>query len=215
MTQPRKLDADCLNDCLIARALSGLYVGLILTDSSGRVIWLNRAARTLLGLPGTDCLGQPLERLLRDLQLIVFWQKAVETEGNVLGDVAVNWPESLALKVNATRYVDDQGRELGRALLLCDVTAEREVQVKLSQSVAERLLALTAGHMPPKPVAHLTHQELRILRLVGRGMSNEEIGEKAGVSSSTVRSHLKNLYRKLGLNSRTEAVSYAVRNHLA
>ena len=45
-------------------------------------------------------------------------------------------------------------------------------------------------------------------------MSNDDIAEKVHVAPSTVRSHLKSLYRKLGLNSRTEAVSYAVRNHL-
>ena len=126
-----------------------------------------------------------------------------------------NGPADLALKANATRYVDDQGAEVGRALLFCDVTAEQRVQVELSQAVARRLLALTSGHMPPEPVANLTHQEVRILRLVGRGLGNEEIAEEAGISPSTVRSHLKSLYRKLGLHSRAEAVSYAARNNLA
>ena len=215
MAHPRKFDATCLDDCLIGRALSGLCVGLILTDSGGKVIWLNRTAEKVLGLPSTECLGRPMDRLLKDLQLVAFWHEAAETEGNLLGDLAVQWPEKLALKVNATRYVDDDGHEVGRALLFCDVTAELSIQVEISQAVAERLLALTAGHMPPEPVAGLTRQEVRILRLVGQGLSNDEIAKRAHISLSTVRSHLKSLYRKLGLHSRAEAVSYSVHNHLA
>ena len=215
MTQTRKFSEECLHDCLIARALSGLCVGLILTNSEGKAVWLNRAAKGMLGLSGDEYAGQPLDRLLKDLQLAAFWQEAAEKDGNLLAEVAVKWPHTLVLKANATRYVDNDGTEIGRALLFCDVTAEQNVQVELSQAVARRLLALTAGHMPPEPVANLTQQELRILRLVGRGMGNEEIGGEVGISSSTVRSHLKNVYRKLSLHSRAEAVSYATRNHLA
>ena len=210
----RWFNRDCLEDCLIARALSGLCVGLVLTNSSGKVIWVNPAAERALGLSSTECLDQPLNRMLKDPQLAAFWQEAAEAEGNLLADVVVRWPEQLVLKLNATRYVGEDGREIGRALLFCDVTAEQAVQVTLSQAVAERLLALTAGHMPPEPVAQLTHQEVRILRLVGQGLRNDEIAERAHISSSTVRSHLNSVYRKLELGSRTEADSYAIRNHL-
>ena len=214
MAHPRKCDAACPDDCLIARALSGLCVGLILTNSGGKVIWVNRTAQAILGLPGNDYLGQPVDRLLKDSQLVAFWQQAAEAEGNLFGDLAVQWPRKLALKVNATRCVDDDGHEIGRALLFYDVTAERSVQVELSHAVAERLLALTSGSMPPEPVANLTHKEVRILRLVGRGKGNSEIANEVNVSTSTVRSHLKSVYRKLGMGSRAEAVSYAIRNDL-
>jgi DNA-binding CsgD family transcriptional regulator len=210
----RRFNKDCLDECLIVRALSGLCVGLVLTNSAGKVIWLNPAAERALGLSGSNCLDQPLNRMLKDPQLAAFWQKAAETKGNLLADVRVRWPEQLVLKLNATRYIGDDGQEIGRALLFCDVTAEQAVQLTLSQAVAERLLALTAGHMPPDPVAHLTHQEVRILRLVGQGLRNDEIAEQAHISASTVRSHLKSVYRKLKLGSRAEAVSYAIRNHL-
>jgi len=69
--------------------------------------------------------------------------------------------------------------------------------------------------MPPQPVAHLTSQELRVLRLVGGGLGNDEIARRMAISVATVRSHLKRLYRKLHLRSRAEAVSFATRNHLS
>lgn len=207
-------DTNCLDDCLLTQALSGLCVGLVLTDATGKVVWLNSAAASVLGSEIPACCGQPLTHLIHDLQLVTFWHEAAEHDGNHLADVAVQYPERLVLKVNATRYVDSEGKVLGRALLFCDVTSERRVQVELSEAVAKRLLDLTSGHMPPRAVAHLTQQELRILRMVGRGLGNEEIASQVGITASTVRSHLKNLYKKLGLNSRAEAVSYAVRNHL-
>jgi DNA-binding CsgD family transcriptional regulator len=56
--------------------------------------------------------------------------------------------------------------------------------------------------------------QIAILRLVGRGIGNAEIAEKAHLSPFTVRSHLKSLYRKLKLASRPEAVAYAIRHHM-
>lgn len=211
----RTIEDGCRDECLIKQALSGLCVGLVLTDSDGRVTWANRAAERILGVPASKCLGRPLQGFLKDLRLAAFWQEAADADGNAVGDIAIRWPERLFLKLNATRCTDESGNEIGRALLFCDVTAEQSVQVELSQAVAERLLALTAGHMPPEPVARLTRQEVRILRLVGQSLSNDEIATQAHISSSTVRSHLKNVYRKLALRSRSEAVGYAVRNHLA
>ena len=215
MTHTLGLNDRCLKECMILHALSGLCVGLVLTNSAGKVVWLNHTAERVLGLPINECLGRPLEQLIKDLQLTIFWQESATSQGNTMGEVAVQWPEKIVLKVNATRYVDNDGSELGRAMLFCDVTAERSAQVELSLDVAERLLSLTGDHLPPKPVAHLTPQEVRILKLVAHGLGNSEISEKVHISLSTVRSHMKNIYRKLGLNSRAEVVSFAARNQLA
>jgi DNA-binding CsgD family transcriptional regulator len=208
------VDESCVENCLLTQALSGLCVGLILTNAAGRVVWLNRTAERVLGLPPSDCLGRPLRQLLKDLRLAAFWQESGEVGGDTLGDVTTTWPEKLALKVNATRYLNEDGDEVGRALLFCDVTAERTVQVTLAEDVANRLLNLTNSPLQPEPVAGLTQQEVRILRLVGSGAGNDRIARELSIAPSTVRSHLKHVYRKLGLRSRAEAVSYAVRNQV-
>jgi DNA-binding CsgD family transcriptional regulator len=214
MERFKNVDGKCVDDCLIAQAVAGLSVGLMLINRSGKLVWLNRTAERILGATSAECLGRAVEQTLKDPQLAAFWHDATNADGDHFGELSVHWPSQLELKLHATHCLDHDGTELGRALLICDVTSERTVQVELSQAVATRLLDLTSGHMPPEPVANLTHQELRILRLVGRGLGNDEIGEKTNISPSTVRSHLKSLYRKLNLGSRAEAVSYAVRNHL-
>jgi DNA-binding NarL/FixJ family response regulator len=60
----------------------------------------------------------------------------------------------------------------------------------------------------------LTDRELSILRLVAEGLSNLDIASKLYVTEQTVKFHLSNIYRKLGVANRTEATRFAYRNRL-
>ncbi len=60
----------------------------------------------------------------------------------------------------------------------------------------------------------LTERELSILKLVAEGLSNLEIANRLFVTEQTVKFHLSNIYRKLGVANRTEATRYAYRNGL-
>jgi DNA-binding NarL/FixJ family response regulator len=60
----------------------------------------------------------------------------------------------------------------------------------------------------------LTDRELSILRLVAEGLSNLEIANRLFVTEQTVKFHLSNIYRKLGVSNRTEATRFAYRNGL-
>jgi DNA-binding NarL/FixJ family response regulator len=57
--------------------------------------------------------------------------------------------------------------------------------------------------------AGLTERELGIVRAVARGLSNEAISKELWVAEQTVKFHLTNIYRKLGVTNRTEAARYA------
>ena len=96
------------------------------------------------------------------------------------------------------------------------MTAERQVQVQLSEEATRRLLDMAESwNESAEAKAGLTAQEIRILRLVGQGFSNPQIAADLNIATSTVRSHLKHVYGKLGLSTRSEAISYALRNGLA
>ena len=55
----------------------------------------------------------------------------------------------------------------------------------------------------------LTDRELSILRAVAKGLSNQAIGKELWVTEQTVKFHLTNIYRKLGVANRTEAARHA------
>jgi LuxR family maltose regulon positive regulatory protein len=61
----------------------------------------------------------------------------------------------------------------------------------------------------PAPMEPLTPQEQRVLRLLAEGLSNQEIAQALIVSLNTVKTHVKNLYSKLHVNSRTQASALA------
>jgi DNA-binding NarL/FixJ family response regulator len=77
-----------------------------------------------------------------------------------------------------------------------------------------------AGAPPPVPVtraelpSNLTERELQVLRLLAAGTSNARIAAKLGVTEQTVKFHLSNTYRKLGVANRTEASHHAHRTGL-
>ena len=51
----------------------------------------------------------------------------------------------------------------------------------------------------------ISQQELRVLRLLAAGLSNADIARELIVSTNTVKTHVKSIYRKLNVNSRNEA----------
>jgi DNA-binding CsgD family transcriptional regulator len=60
----------------------------------------------------------------------------------------------------------------------------------------------------------LTRRELSVLRLVAHGLGNKEIASELGISTHTVKYHLASLLAKLGVHSRTEAVTIGLRRGL-
>jgi DNA-binding NarL/FixJ family response regulator len=60
----------------------------------------------------------------------------------------------------------------------------------------------------------LTRRELSVLRLVAHGLGNKEIASELGISTHTVKYHLASLLTKLGVHSRTEAVTLGLRKGL-
>lgn len=68
-----------------------------------------------------------------------------------------------------------------------------------------------ALHRPTQPASRLTERELEVLRLLAEGFPHEEIGKTLGISSETVRTHLRKASGRLGASTRTQAVATALR----
>ena len=67
------------------------------------------------------------------------------------------------------------------------------------------------GVTSPAPLDQLTERELEVLKMAAKGMSNREIANKLTISVRTVQTHLTNIFNKMGVGSRTEAVVHALR----
>ena len=80
--------------------------------------------------------------------------------------------------------------------------------------VSERVIATAAPATVPREGAALTPRELDVLRLVARGLGNKEIAAELDLSAHTVKYHLASVLAKLGVRSRTEAVSRGIRTGL-
>ncbi len=112
------------------------------------------------------------------------------------------------LRAGADGYIlkDIAPDELAQA-----VRAVARGEVLIQPQLAGRLLSRVGRRAPYES---LTTRELEVLRLLARGMRNKEIASRLFVSERTVNFHLANIYQKLNVSGRTEALSRALEQGL-
>lgn len=85
----------------------------------------------------------------------------------------------------------------------------------MSPEVARRVVRLFREFRPPESASyHLTPQETELLKLLIEGHYKKTAAREMGISTNTVKFHLKNIYLKLQVHSKTEAVAKALRERL-
>jgi DNA-binding NarL/FixJ family response regulator len=85
----------------------------------------------------------------------------------------------------------------------------------MSPKVARRVVRLFREFRPPENAScHLTPQESELLKLLVEGHHKKTAAREMGITFNTVSFHLKNIYLKLQVHSKTEAVAKALREHL-
>lgn len=106
--------------------------------------------------------------------------------------------------------------------LLKDVSAEKLAEAIRAAAVGTPTLSPEAAQVliqatrkpEQKPGFDLTEREREVLSLMAEGFNNRQIAEELVVSVSTTKFHVSSILGKLGVSSRTEAVSYALKSHL-
>jgi DNA-binding NarL/FixJ family response regulator len=116
-----------------------------------------------------------------------------------------------ALEAGASGYLlkDAEAGEVAAA-----VRAAHRGELQLDPALARRLMASLHKGPRAESSANLTTREREVLRLVGADESNKGIAADLDISERTVRTHVSNILRKLGLSSRTQAALWAVREGL-
>jgi DNA-binding NarL/FixJ family response regulator len=150
----------------------------------------------LPGMSGIDCVIQ-LRKKCPDTQFMMF---TVSEDDDDIFD---------ALKAGAAGYLlKGQAPET----LLTALRDLYDGGSPMSASIARRVVS--AFHTPPMASKQntgeaLTDREQELLRLLGSGLRNKEIADKLYISYDTVKKHVNNIYRKLHVQSRAEALNKA------
>ena len=114
-----------------------------------------------------------------------------------------------ALEAGAIAYLlkDVSADDLVRA-----IRAAHAGRATLSPEAAQALVE--RANQPPPPGLDLTERERDVLALMVEGLNNTQIAGRLTVSPSTIKSHVSNILSKLDVASRTEAVTFALRNRI-
>jgi DNA-binding NarL/FixJ family response regulator len=84
----------------------------------------------------------------------------------------------------------------------------------INPAIAKKVLKLFQKISPYNETYHLTKREKEILEWLVGGLSYKMVAAKLTISVETVRTHIKNIYEKLHVHSKSEAVAKALRNHI-
>ena len=84
----------------------------------------------------------------------------------------------------------------------------------LKQRIRDAYLALRLPQPEPALVEEPTQRELEVLKLMCEGLPDKEIAQRLHISVRTVKNHDQNIYGKLGVSSRSEAVAFALKHNL-
>lgn len=186
---------------------------------------------------------QGLRSLLRhqpDMEVVA----EVERASDVLGTLATVPCDMLLLDLQMERWLVNDIESLSHVTRVVVLTASERVEDGLAvlrlgargvvqkrfavetlmeaiRAVAEGLVwipaalqAELAAQWRKAPAVHLTLREAEIVRYVALGMRNAEVANRCSISEGTVKTHLNNIFQKLGIRDRVELTRYAFRTGL-
>ena len=167
----------------------------------------------------------------------------VEQAASLAAALAASPCDILLLDLQMEQWSMDQIQELSRKTAVIILTADERVEIGLTalrlgaraivqkrfaiESLMTAIRAVADGlvWMPPAiqaalvgqegPAAkRLTPRESEIVRYVAVGLRNAEVAARLSISESTVKTHLTNIFQKLGIRDRTELARYAIKTGL-
>ena len=82
---------------------------------------------------------------------------------------------------------------------------------KVLRKLMSRFSPSTAEPAPTISVEGLSKREMEVLKSIAKGMSNKDVGKALFISERTVQAHMRSIFNKLGVGSRSEAVLYGLK----
>lgn len=159
--------------------------------------------------PGSVILFDMMEA---DKKLIHYWQDNLGRKNNAVKLLLLNTPDEYPFRdieswphINGVFYVtEDQSRVVDGLLSV------QRGECYFSQKLASYLITHSGNYRyNSSEAALLTHREKEIFNKLRIGASNNEIARSLFISENTVKTHLYNLFKKISVKNRTQAVSWA------
>lgn len=206
-------------DQALARAGDGAFA----IGWDGRVAVWNRAAEKILGWSAKEVLGRPCFDVFDggDGRGNSRCRQGCDIMGHVkLGEPVEHFEMKTRTKAGRPVWLDissiqapaTNGDRPMTIHLFRDITATK----KLLELVHERMVpaASSNGSDNGNGASGLTKREIEILRLMAAGANTKVLAERLSVSPATVRNHAQNIFAKLDVHSRLEAVAWANQHRL-
>lgn len=122
-----------------------------------------------------------------------------------------------AIRAGAIGYIL---KDCGREQLLKAINSAAEGVPLVASSITRELVAVlrsqgglvTSLKDKDDPLLSLTDRETDVLRLVAKGYSNKAVARELGITLSTVKTHLRNIFRKLGVEDRAQVIIKAIKD---
>ncbi len=143
--------------------------------------------------------------------------KAGRPESSVIMLTSYGNPEYLTRSISmgaAGFLMKDSNPEQVPQAIRAVVSGEAIIDLEILQKVMDELSQATRPTARQKELPSLTPQEIRILNLITEGFDNNTIAEILSVSPNTVKTHISNIFSKLGVSDRTQAAIWAIRQGL-
>lgn len=119
---------------------------------------------------------------------------------------------SKAIEIGVNGYVlkDSESSELKKA-----IQAVNRGECYIQPSIAPLLLeASNKEDKQDDTIGVLSSREHEVLKLIAEGLFNKEIAYKLSISEKTVKNHVSNIFKKIGVSDRTQAAVYAIKNNI-
>ena len=193
----------------LARAEDGIWV----TTTDGRIVFWNRAAETTLGFRAREVCGRICAEVLtgRDHAGRPICGPGCDAEAGV--------PKGAGPNFGIPTHTKD-GRDIWLEVMTFTTNGNESppfiIHVFHDATRTKQLLRDLRDHIdhPSEGTERLTPRELEVLRLMAEGLGTATTAARLRVSRATVRNHVQNIFGKLGVHTRLEAVAHARRHRL-
>ena len=215
----RQMSTGRLQNEALEQALARAGDGAFAIGPDGRVAVWNRAAERILGWSAKEVLGRPCCEVLAggDGHGNSLCYNGCDVMGQVrLGEPVEHFEMKSRTKGGGAIWLDvsileapaTNGSRPVAVHLFRDITATK----KLLEIVRERMVPAASSN--GNGASGLTKREIEILRLMAAGANTKVLAERLNVSPATVRNHAQNIFAKLDVHSRLEAVAWANQHRL-